>query len=85
MSDITPEQLKEAIEKRLQGAVEFAPFFGGGEPEEGVAIAVPIHWFDNLVSVNNRPWFVIDPPDGKVPPRHPGSHRAPCGGIQGRR
>jgi hypothetical protein len=32
-----------------------------------VAIAVPIHWFDNLAAVNSRPWFVIDPPDGKIP------------------
>jgi hypothetical protein len=32
-----------------------------------VAIAVPIHWFDNLAAQNSRPWFVIDPPDGKVP------------------
>ena len=33
-----------------------------------MAIAVPIHWFDSLDSQNSRPWFVIDPPDGKVPP-----------------
>jgi hypothetical protein len=32
-----------------------------------VAIAVPIHWFDNLAAVNSRPWFVIDPANGKVP------------------
>jgi hypothetical protein len=29
---------------------------------------VPIHWFDNLGSVNARPWFVIDPLEGKIPP-----------------
>ena len=67
MEDITPQELADAIVKRQQEALEFAPFFGGGEPEDGVAIAVPIHWFDNLASVNSRPWFVIDPPDGKVP------------------
>ena len=32
----------------------------------GVAIAVPIHWFDSLDTVNARPWFVYDPPDGPV-------------------
>jgi hypothetical protein len=68
MEDITPAELAEAIVKRQQDALEFAPFFGGGEPEDGVAIAVPIHWFDNLAAVNSRPWFVIDPPDGIVPP-----------------
>ena len=68
MDDITPAEMKAAIESRQQDAVERAPFAGGGEPEEGIAIAVPIHWFDNLVSVNNRPWFVIAPADGKIPP-----------------
>jgi hypothetical protein len=68
IEDITPQELAQAIVKRQQDALEFAPFFGGGEPEEGVAIAVPIHWFDNLSAQNSRPWFVIDPPDGKVPP-----------------
>lgn len=32
-------------------------------------IGVPIHWIDRLDSQNSRPWFVIDPPDGKIPPR----------------
>lgn len=68
IEDITQAELDAAIEQRQQEALEFAPFFGGGEPEDGVAIAVPIHWFDNLAAVNSRPWFVIDPPDGKVPP-----------------
>ena len=67
MEDITPAELADAIVKRQQAAVELAPFFGGGEPEDGVAIAVPIHWFDNLTAVNSRPWFVIDPPEGKIP------------------
>jgi hypothetical protein len=68
IDDITPAELAADIVERQQRAVETAPFAGGGEPEEGVAIAVPIHWFDNLASVNSRPWFVIDPPDGKIPP-----------------
>jgi hypothetical protein len=68
MDGITAAELTEAIAKRQQAAVEFAPFFGGGEPEAGVAIAVPIHWFDNLGAVNARPWWVIDPTEGKIPP-----------------
>ena len=68
MEDITPAELAADIVERQQRAVEAAPFAGGGEPEEGVAIAVPIHWFDNLASQNSRPWFVIDPPDGTIPP-----------------
>ena len=34
----------------------------------GVAIAVPIHWFDSLDSQNTQAWFVTDPPDGHIPP-----------------
>ena len=71
MEDITPKELAEAVAKRQQAATESAPFAGGGEVEEGVAIAVPIHWFDNLAAMNSRPWFVIDPSDGKVPPLAP--------------
>jgi hypothetical protein len=67
MDDITPAELATAIAKRQQDAVERAPFAGGGEPDQGIAIAVPIHWFDNLNAVNARPWFVIDPVEGKVP------------------
>jgi hypothetical protein len=69
MEDITPKEFAEAMVKRQQQAAERAPFLGGGDEliEEGVAIGVPIHWFDNLAAINSRPWFVIDPADGKVP------------------
>jgi hypothetical protein len=70
MEDVTPQEFAEAIAQRQQRAVERAPFAGGGEEliAEGVAIAVPIHWFDNLAAKNSRPWFLIDPPEGKLPP-----------------
>jgi hypothetical protein len=75
MEDVTPQEFAAAIAKRQQEAVERAPFAGGGDEliAEGVAIAVPIHWFDNLAAVNSRPWFVIDPPEGKVPALAPGA------------
>ena len=68
MNDITPKEFAEAVVQRQQRAVERAPFAGGGEAEEGIALAVPIHWFDNLAAKNSRPWFVVDPVEGKVPP-----------------
>ena len=69
MEDITPQEFAVAIAQRQLDAAERAPFAGGGNEliEEGVAIGVPIHWFDNLAAKNSRPWFIIDPPDGKVP------------------
>jgi hypothetical protein len=69
MEDITPNEFAEALAQRQQIALERAPFAGGGDDlvEQGVAIAVPIHWFDNLTAKNSRPWFVIEPADGKMP------------------
>ena len=67
IEDITPQELAEAVAKRQEQAIARAPFAGGGDEEEGVAIAVPIHWFDNLTAKNSRAWHVIDPPDGKIP------------------
>ena len=78
MEDITPEELAADIVERQQRAVERAPFAGGGEPEEGVAIAVPIHWFDNLAAQNARPWWVIDPPNGRIPPMTPTDQPVPA-------
>ena len=75
MDDITPQEFTDAVLQRQQRAVERAPFAGGGEPEKGVAIAVPIHWFDNLAARNSRPWFVVDPSDGKMPAMTPEGER----------
>jgi len=75
MEDITPKEFAEALAARQQLALERAPFAGGGDDliEQGVAIAVPIHWFDNLTAKNSRTWFVIEPADGKIPALAPGA------------
>ena len=28
-----------------------------------------MHWFENYYAANSRPWLVVDPADGKVPPQ----------------
>ena len=33
--------------------------------------AGPVHWYENLAPEKSRLWFVVDPPDGKVPPLTP--------------
>jgi hypothetical protein len=68
LQDITPEEMAKANEQRRRQALADAPYPGGGSRTRGVAIAVPIHWFDSLDTTNLRPWLVTDPPDGKVPP-----------------
>jgi hypothetical protein len=66
--DITSEEMAKLNEARRRQALAAAPYPGGGSRSSGVAIAVPIHWFDSLDTNNTRPWFVTDPPDGKIPP-----------------
>src|SRR5206468_9251573 len=76
IEDITPQELAELVAARQKNAVETAPFITGSRAD-GIAIGVPIHWLDHLEAVNSRPWLVIDPPDGKIPPRTEASLQRP--------
>ena len=58
MDDITGTEFAEAVARRQEGALQ------RGSPR-----VVPIHWFDNLAARNSRPWFVVDPVEGKIPAR----------------
>jgi len=68
IEDITPQEMAAIRAARQQTAVENAPFLGQGNRTLGIAIGVPIHWLDHLDAENSRPWLVVDPPDGKIPP-----------------
>jgi hypothetical protein len=70
IGDISQQELQKLVEQRQKNAVETAPFITGSRAD-GIAIGVPIHWLDHLDANNSRPWFVTDPPDGKVPPLTP--------------
>ena len=37
--------------------------------------AGPVHWYENLAPERSRLWFVVDPPDGRVPPLTPEAGR----------
>ena len=68
VEDVTPQELAAVVAARQQNALESAPFITGSR-NDGIAIGVPIHWLDHLDSANSRPWFIVDPPDGKIPPQ----------------
>ncbi len=68
IEDITPQELAKIADERQQNAVESAPFITGSRTD-GIAIGVPIHWLEHLEAASGRPWLVIDPPDGRIPPR----------------
>ena len=59
IKDISDKELAEAVAQRQLDQVR---------RYENI-IGVPIHWIDRLDAQNSRPWFVTDPPDGKIPPQ----------------
>jgi len=63
MEDITPAELAKLVKARQEQTIERAPGLS-----EFPGATSPMHWFENYNAVNSRPWLVIDPPDGKVPP-----------------
>jgi hypothetical protein len=64
MQDITPAELAKVVEQRQEQTIERAPGLS-----EFPGATSPMHWFENYDAVNSRPWLVIDPDDGKVPPQ----------------
>jgi hypothetical protein len=67
LSEITPAEMKEINRRRtdqFNDGVSGDEFAGGLRP--------PTHLiFDSFERRNSRPWLVVDPPDGKVPPLTP--------------
>lgn len=58
--DFTPEELAAVGKARNETTIENY----GGQPAR--------HWFDNMIANNNsRPWLLVDPADGKIPPLTP--------------
>ena len=60
LEDFTPEEIARIGKQRNEQAIEGYV----GQPAR--------HWFDNMIpNANSRPWMVIDPPNGKIPPLTP--------------
>jgi hypothetical protein len=65
IEDIQGKELADIIERRQKQAIERAPFLSG---DPTGTIAGPMEFRDIYeVSKASRPWFVVDPPDGKIP------------------
>jgi hypothetical protein len=66
LEDVTSKQLADALKKRQEDTLERAKFFGGDS--EG-KIGNSAEFRDIYeVTKGSRPWLVVDPPDGKIPP-----------------
>jgi hypothetical protein len=70
LSDVDDSELADIVRERQQRAAArlggpYVPLFAGdtgGGPE---------HWYENYDAKNSRPWMVVDPPDGTIPPQTP--------------
>jgi hypothetical protein len=69
IEDIQGQELTAVIARRQQQALERDRFLSG---DPTGTIAGPLEFRDIFeVKKASRPWFVVDPPDGKIPPMTP--------------
>jgi hypothetical protein len=62
----TQAEIAELIKKRQAQAAAIAGGIGGAETGAG-----PTHWYEHLLGSGSRPWFIVDPEDGKLPAMTP--------------
>jgi hypothetical protein len=66
IESVTARELADAVKRRQSETLERAKFFGG-DPEGRIGNSAE---FRDIYEIErgSRPWFVVDPPDGKIPP-----------------
>jgi hypothetical protein len=69
-SAFTEAELAQLAKDRAAAAQQIAGGIGGAETGAG-----PTHWYDHLSAKGSRPWFIVDPPDGRVPALTPEAQR----------
>jgi hypothetical protein len=62
IEDVSDSELAELTKERNRQAEERAPNLGV------LPGSNPVHWFESFNAKNSRPWLVVDPRDGRVPP-----------------
>jgi hypothetical protein len=73
IEDVQGQELADAVKRRQQQQIDRAPFLSGDPTGK---IAGPMEFRDIYeISKAARPWFVVDPPDGKIPPMTPEAQR----------
>jgi hypothetical protein len=61
--DVDDSELADIVRERQARAVAGAAAIGGADTGAG-----PVHWYEHYDAKNSRPWMVVDPADGKIPP-----------------
>jgi hypothetical protein len=63
LEDVGGAEFDRLVKQRNDSAVELAAGIGGAETGAG-----PIHWYEYYGAKNSRPWLIVDPADGRIPP-----------------
>ena len=66
IDDVADAELAELVKERAAAAAQRAAGIGGADTGAG-----PTHWYENYDAKNSRPWLVVDPADGRIPPLTP--------------
>jgi hypothetical protein len=69
IEDVTADELAKAVARRQAETLERAKFFGG-DPEGRIGNSAEFRDIYEITK-GSRPWFVIDPPEGVIPPLVP--------------
>ncbi|MGH9236529.1 MAG: hypothetical protein ACRD3G_00695 [Vicinamibacterales bacterium] len=69
MEDITAAELAAAVARRQEDTLARAKYFGG-DPEGRIGNSAEFRDIYEIAK-GSRPWFVIDPLDGRIPPIRP--------------
>ena len=68
IEDVKSGELEQLVKQRSQAGVERAAGIGGAETGAG-----PVHWYEYYGAQNSRPWLIVDPADGRIPPTTSGA------------
>src|SRR5262245_47863137 len=69
LEDVSVTELAAVVQKRQQDTLERARFLGG-DPEGKIGNSAEFRDIYEIAKAS-RAWFVVDPPDGKIPPMTP--------------
>jgi len=83
IDDVKGDELAELIKERGVQVILNAPF--SGDPLGGNFGGAPAFYDQFEAHKGGRPWFVIDPPDGKIPPLTPAGRQRVAARAQARR
>ena len=66
LQDVTTKEMAAAVARRQEDTLARAKFFGG-DPEGKIGNSAEFRDIYEITK-GSRPWFVVDPEDGKIPP-----------------